>query len=184
MLNFTAVNNSEDLSLISKPVDLQAQCNEERAESLLTDELIIINTFRKRRENEIMNISAQHSKRAWCLPQSNVFNAENICPVWCHDDILLPAHVQQTHCHEHVIWETLSHMLSDTAHCDSCRRAEVNQCFIAQTNSVCAHCTSLCNSHSQCMTESLIITTLNSERSDVVVLHAHACDNKRDDSTL
>ena len=46
MLNLTAADNSEDL--MSKSVNLQAQCNEERAESLLIDELMMINIFRKR----------------------------------------------------------------------------------------------------------------------------------------
>ena len=63
MLNLIAADNSEDLSLISKSVDLQAQCNEEKTESSLTDELIVINTFKKRQRNRVMNISAQHLKR-------------------------------------------------------------------------------------------------------------------------
>ena len=75
------MNNSEDLSSMSKSVDLWAQCDEEKAELSLTDELMMINTFRKRQRNRVMNISAQHLKRVWCLPQDNVFNAENTCPV-------------------------------------------------------------------------------------------------------
>ena len=63
MLNLTAADNSEDLSLTSKSVNLQAQCDEEKTESLLTDELIVINTFRKRQRNRVVNISAQHLKR-------------------------------------------------------------------------------------------------------------------------
>ena len=145
---------------------------------------MVINTFRKRQRNRVINISAQHLKRAWCLSQSDVFNAENICSVWYHNDISLSAHMQQTHHHERVIWETLSHTLSDTAHCDSCRRAEVNQCFVAQANLVCTCCTSLHNSCDQCMIESLIITALNSERFNIIVLYVHVYDDQRDDSTL
>ena len=129
---------------MSKSVNLQAQCNEERAESLLINELMMINIFRKRQRNEVINISAQCLKRVWCLSQSNVFNAENICSVWCHNDTSLLAHMQQTHHYEYIIWKTLSCTLSDTAHCDSCKRTEVNQCFIVQVNSVCTHCISLC----------------------------------------
>ena len=147
MLNLMTAENDEDLSLIDKSINLWTQCNKERAESSLIDELMMINTFRKRWENRVINILTQCSKRVWCLPQSDVFNTENICSVWCYDDISLLAHLQQTHYHESVIWETLSHTLSDTAHCDSCRRAEVNQCFIVQVNSVCIHCISLHNSH-------------------------------------
>ena len=49
MLEPTATDNSEDLSSLSKPVDLYAQCNEEGSEvSSLTGELVMVNTFRKR----------------------------------------------------------------------------------------------------------------------------------------
>ena len=49
MLKLTAADNSEDLFLLSKPVDLHAQYNEEGSEmSLLTGKLVVIDTFRKR----------------------------------------------------------------------------------------------------------------------------------------
>ena len=49
MLKSTAADNSEDLPLLDKPVSLYAQCDEEGSEvSLLTGELVVVNTFRKR----------------------------------------------------------------------------------------------------------------------------------------
>ena len=75
-------------------------------------------------------------------------------------------------------------MLLSITYCDFCRRAEVDQCFITQINSVCAHYTSLCNSNNQCTVKSLITTALISERSNVVVLHMCIYDDKKDDSTL
>ena len=75
-------------------------------------------------------------------------------------------------------------MLSDIIHCDSCRRAEVDQCFITQISSVCTHCMSLHNSHNQCTAESLITTALISERSDVVILCTCIYSDKGSDSTL
>ena len=55
MLELTAADNSEDLPLLSKPVDLYAQCNKEGSEaSLLTDELIVVNTFRKRQKSRVV----------------------------------------------------------------------------------------------------------------------------------
>ena len=49
MLKLTAVDNNEDSPLLSKPVSLHTQCNEENSKmSLLTDKLVVIDTFRKR----------------------------------------------------------------------------------------------------------------------------------------
>ena len=49
MLKLTAADNSEDLPSLSKPVSLYAQCNEEGSRvSSLTDELVVIDIFRKR----------------------------------------------------------------------------------------------------------------------------------------
>ena len=61
MLKLTAVNNSEDLSLTDKSVDLQAQCDEKESE--LTEELKMIDTFRKRQRNEMKSQLSQHLKR-------------------------------------------------------------------------------------------------------------------------
>ena len=184
MLKLTAVNNSEDLSLTDKSVNLQAQCDEKRFESSLTDELVMIDTFRKRQENRVMRKPDQHLKKTQCLSSDDVFNTENLCSVWYHNDISLLTHMQQTHHCEHAIWENLSHTLSDITHCDLCRRAEVDECFVTQINSVCTYCTSLCNSCDQYSAESLITTVSFSEKSDVVVLHTHVYDNKRDSDTL
>ena len=127
---------------------------------------------------------SQHLKKTQCLSLSNVFNAENLYSVWCCDNTSLSAHMQQTHHCEYTIWENLSHTLSDITHCDFCRRAEVNECFVTQINSVCTHCISLCNFYDQCSAESLITTVLFSERFDVVVLHICVYNNKKDSSTL
>ena len=75
-------------------------------------------------------------------------------------------------------------MLSDITHCDFCRRAEVDQCFMMQINSVCTYYMSLCNLCDQCTAELLIITVSISERSDVVVLCIHIYNDKGNDSTL
>ena len=49
MLKSTAVDNSEDSSLLSKSVSLYTQCNKKDSEVLLlTGELVMIDTFRKR----------------------------------------------------------------------------------------------------------------------------------------
>ena len=53
-----------------------------------------------------------------------------------------------------------------------------------QINLVYTYCISLCNFYDQCSAESLIITALFSERSDVVVLCTHVYDDKEDDSIL
>ena len=127
---------------------------------------------------------ARRLKRAQCLPPDGVSDAGNTCPVWCHDNTSLPARVQQAHRHERVIWETLSHTLSGTARCVPCRRAGVDQCFVAQANSACAHCTSLHNPCDQCIAEPSVITALNSKRSGVVVPRARAYGGKRGGSTL
>ena len=58
MLDLMTADNSEDLSLTGKSVNLQAQCDKEKAGSSLTDELMMINTFRKRQRNRVMNIPA------------------------------------------------------------------------------------------------------------------------------
>ena len=158
MLDPTAADNGGDPPLTGKPVDLRAQCDEEGA--------------------------ARRSKRARCLPQGGVSDVGNTCPVWCHDDTSLPARVQQAHRCGRVIWESPSHTLSGTAHCGPCRRAGVDQCFIAQANSACTRCTSLRNPCGQCMAEPLTTTALNSGRSGVVVLHAHAYGGKRGGGTL
>ena len=63
MLKLTAVINSEDLSSTDKSVDLQAQCDEERSESSLTDELVMIDIFRKRQENRVVRKSDQCLKK-------------------------------------------------------------------------------------------------------------------------
>ena len=75
-------------------------------------------------------------------------------------------------------------MLLSITYCDFYRRAEVDQCFIMQINSVCTHCTSLHNFCDQCTVKLSIITALISERSDVVVLHVCIYNDKRDDDTL
>ena len=178
------MNNDEDSSLTDKSVDLQTQCDEKKSESSLTNKLVMINTFRKRQENRVMRKLSQHLKKTQHLSSDDVFNAENLCSVWCHNDTSLLTHVQQTHHCECAIWENLSHTLSDITHCDSCRRVRVDECFVTQINSVCTHCTSLCNSHDQCSAESLITTALFSERSDVVVLYVCVYNDKRDDNTL
>ena len=144
----------------------------------------MINIFRKRWENRVMRKSDQHLKKIWHLSSDDVFNAENLYSVWCHNNTLLLTHMQQTHCCRCVIWENLSHTLLSITHCDLCRRAEVDECFVTQINSVCTHCTSLCNSCDQCSAESLITTVSFSERFDVVVLCAHIYNDKRDDDTL
>ena len=145
---------------------------------------MMIDTFRKRWENEIMRKSDQHLKKTQCLSLNDIFNAENFYSMWYYDNISLLTCVQQTHCCECAIWENLSHTLSNITHCDPYRRAKVDKYFVMQINSVCTHCTSLHNSYSQCSTESLITTASFSERSDVVVLHTHVYDDKRDSSTL
>ena len=89
MLDPTAADNGGDPPPTGKPVNLQAQCDEEGG--------------------------GQRSKRARCLPQGGVSDAGNTCPVWCRDNTSLPARVQQAHRHGRVIWETPSHMLSGTA---------------------------------------------------------------------
>ena len=49
MLKLTAADNSKDLSLLSKSVSLCAQCNKKGSKMLSsTDELVVIDTFRKR----------------------------------------------------------------------------------------------------------------------------------------
>ena len=144
----------------------------------------MINIFKKRWENRVVRKLNQHLKKTQHLSLSDVFNAENLYSVWCHNDISLLTYVQQTHCCECAIWENLSHTLLSITHCDLCRRAEVNKCFIVQINSVCTYCTSLCNSHNQCSVESLIITVSIFERSDVVILCVCIYDDKRDDSIL
>ena len=178
------MNNSEDLSLTDKSVDLQAQCDKKRSESSSTDKLMIINIFRKRWENRIMRKLSQCLKKIWHLSSDDIFNAENLYFVWYHNNISLLTCVQQTHHCECVIWENLSHTLLDITHCDSCRRVRVDKCFVMQINSVCTHCTSLHNSHDQCSAELSITTALFSERSDVVVLCTHVYNDKRDSSTL
>ena len=145
---------------------------------------MIINIFRKRQRNRVMRKLSQHLKKTQHLSLSDVFNAENLYSVWCHNDISLLTCVQQTHCCECVIWKTLSHTLLNIAHCDFYRRVRVDECFITQINSVCAYCTSLCNFYDQCSVELSIITALFSERSNVVVLHIHIYDNKGDNSIL
>ena len=145
---------------------------------------MMINIFRKRQENEIVRKLSQHLKKVWHLSLSDVFNAENLYSVWCCDNILLLTCVQQTHHCECAIWENLNHTLLNITHCNLCRRAEVDECFVMQINSVCTYCISLCNFCDQCSAESLITTVLFSERSDVVVLHTHVYDDKRDSSTL
>ena len=145
---------------------------------------MMIDIFRKRWENRVVRKLSQHLKKAQHLSSNDVFNAENLYSMWYHDNTSLSAHVQQTHHCECAIWENLSHTLSDITHCDSCRRVRVDECFVTQINSVCTHCTSLCNFCDQCSAESLITTVLFSERSDVVVLHTHVYDDKRDSSTL
>ena len=144
----------------------------------------MIDIFRKRWENRVVRKLSQHLKKTQHLSSDDVFNAENLCSVWCCNDTSLLTHVQQTHCCECVIWENLSHTLSDITHCDLCRRVRVDECFVTQINLVYTHCIFLCNSCDQCSTESLIITALFSERSDAVVLHICVYDNKRDSSTL
>ena len=178
------MNNSEDSSSMSKFINLQAQYDKKRSESLSTDELMMIDTFRKRWENRVVRKLSQCLKKAQHLSLSDIFNAENLCSVWCCNNISLLTHVQQTHCCECAIWENLSHTLSDITHCDSCRRVRVDECFVTQINSVCTHCTSLCNSCDQCSAESLITTALFSERSDVVVLCVCVYNDKRDSDTL
>ena len=55
MLKFTAVDNSEDSPLLSKSVSLYTQCNEEGFKALLsTDELIVVDTFRKRQKSRVI----------------------------------------------------------------------------------------------------------------------------------
>ena len=55
MLNLTAADNSEDPPLLSKPVSLYAQCDEEGSEvSSSTDELMVVNTFRKRQRSRVI----------------------------------------------------------------------------------------------------------------------------------
>ena len=144
----------------------------------------MINIFRKRQRNEIVRKLSQHLKKTQYLSLNDVFNAENLYSVWYYDNISLLTHVQQTHHHECAIWENLSHTLLSITHCDLCRRAEVDECFITQINSVCTHYTSFHNSHDQCSAESLITTALFSERSDVVVLHTCVYNYKRDSDTL
>ena len=81
MLNLTAADNSEDLPLLSKPVSLHAQCDEEGSEaSLSTGELMVIDTFRKRQKSRVVQQSVQHLKRVRCLPLSDIFNRSS-CPV-------------------------------------------------------------------------------------------------------
>ena len=169
---------------MSKSVNLQAQCNKKESELLLTDELVMINTFRKRQRNRVVRKLSQCLKRVWCLSLSDIFNAENLYSVWCYNNISLLTHVQQTHHCECVIWEILSHTLLSITHCDPYRRAEVDECFVTQINFICTHCTSLCNSCDQYSTELSITTALFSERSDVVILYAHIYDDKRSDDTL
>ena len=65
-------------------------------------------------------------------------------------------------------------MLLSTAHCDPYIRARIDHCFIV-AECACTHCMSFCNSCRQCTVESLTITALNSESSDVVV--PCACNN-------
>ena len=49
MLDLTAADNSEDSSLLDKPVSLYTQCDKEGSEaSSLTSELVVVDTFRKR----------------------------------------------------------------------------------------------------------------------------------------
>ena len=56
MLKFTAADNSEDSPLLSKPVSLYVQCNKEGSEaSLLTDELVMINTSERDKKAEWYN---------------------------------------------------------------------------------------------------------------------------------
>ena len=144
----------------------------------------MINIFRKRWENRVVRKLSQCLKKTQHLSSDNVFNAENLCSVWCHNDISLLTYVQQTHCCECAIWENLSHTLLSITHCDFCRRAEVDKCFMMQINSVCTYYTSLCNLYDQCSVKSLITTALFSERSDVVVLCVCVYNDKRDSSTL
>ena len=81
MLDLMAVNNSEDLPLLSKPVDLCAQCDEKGSGALLsTGELIVINTFRKRWGSRVVQQSVQCLKRARHLPLSDVSDRGS-CPV-------------------------------------------------------------------------------------------------------
>ena len=178
------MNNSEDSSLTDKFVNLWAQCDKKRSELSSTDELVMINTFRKRWENRVMRKSDQCLKKIWHLSSDDIFNAENLYSVWCYNNISLLTHMQQTHHCKCAIWENLSHTLSDITHCDFCRRVRVDECFMMQINSVCTYCTSLCNFCDQCSAESLITTVSFSERSDVVVLCMCVYDDKRDDSTL
>ena len=68
--------------------------------------------------------------------------------------------------------------LLSTAHCSSCIRAGIDHCFMV-AGCTCTHYMSFCNSCRQCTVEPLIIAALNSESSDVVVLHAYNNDGKR-----
>ena len=55
MHDLTATDNSGDLPLLSKPVDLCAQCNKEGSGALLsTGELMVVNTFRKRQGSRVV----------------------------------------------------------------------------------------------------------------------------------
>ena len=75
MLKSTAADNSEDSSLLNKSVNLYAQCDEEGSEVLSsTDELVVINIFRKRQKSRMIQQSVQCLKRVRCLSLSNIFN--------------------------------------------------------------------------------------------------------------
>ena len=184
MLKPTAADNGGDLPLLSKPVGLCAQCDEEGSgASLSTGELVVVNTSRKRWGSRVVQRSVQRLKRARRLPSSDVSDRGS-CPVWCRDDTSLPARVQQGHRCGHVIWENPSHMLLGTACCGPCRRAGVDQCFMLQAHPACARCTSLHNPHGQCTVEPSTITALTSGRSGVVVPRTHVYGGRRGGGTL
>ena len=144
---------------------------------------MVIDTSRKRQGSRVVQQSVWRLKRTRRLPLSDVSDRGS-CPVWCCDDTLLPAHVQQGHCCGCVIWENLSHTLLSTARCGPCRRAGVDQCFMLQAHPACTHCTSLCNPCGQCTVEPSTITALTSGRSGVVVLRTCVYGGRRGGGTL
>ena len=82
MLDLTAADNGGDSPSLGKPVSLHAQCDKEGSgASSSTGELVVINTFRKRRSSKALSRPAQHLKRAQCLPQGNTSDAGSACPV-------------------------------------------------------------------------------------------------------
>ena len=74
-------DNSGDLLLLSKPVGLCVQCDEEGSgASSSTGELIVVNTSRKRQGSRVVQQSVQRLKRARCLPLSDISDRGS-CPV-------------------------------------------------------------------------------------------------------